>query len=304
MQQPLASTEVLVVTGKGGTGKSTLAAGLGRALSESGRRILLLEADPRESVHRLFERPPSGGDVVRLGPRLWLQNLRPRAVLDELVRERVPVGLLARRVLASPIYEHFVDGAPGLSELAVLGHCLKAVRGEAAGSPAVDLVVLDAPASGHGLALLEAPLLVEQVVRKGPIGAMTRAVARLVREPGRLRTVVVTQAEEMPVTEALELADGMRRRLERLPDLLLVNGLFPEIEPPKEAGTAEDGHDRLGRLWRRRRALNEAELARLASRWEGPAIELPLLPVDPGPELVEALLPQLDDALRAIEGAR
>ena len=239
---------------------------------------------------------------MRLGPRLWLQNLRPRAVLDELVRQRLPIGPLARRVLASPVYDHFVDGAPGLRELAVLGHCLRLVRGEVEGAPRVDLVVLDAPASGHGLALLEAPLLVREVIQKGPIGKMTAEVAELVRDPERSRTVIVTQAEEMPVTEALELRQAMEAHLGRCPELLLVNGLFPAVaatDPPVATDSPTFGLDC---LWRRRRALNDRELERLAVAWRGRILEIPLLPIERGSDLVDALLPWLEPELAGREG--
>src|ERR1700680_1719383 len=125
----LARLQLVVVTGKGGVGKTALACALGSSLAAAGKRTLVLEVDPRDNVHQMFGIPPSGGQVVPAAPRLWAQNLKPSEVLDAIVRERLRMRVLARRVLASPIYEHFSAGAPGLKELAILGHALRLVRG-------------------------------------------------------------------------------------------------------------------------------------------------------------------------------
>lgn len=287
MQTPLQSRELIIVTGKGGVGKSAVAAALGTLLSAE-RRVLVLEVDPRENVHQLFGAPPSGGDFIELAPRLHLQNLRPGQVLDQLVAEKLKLKRLADRVLSSPVYRHFTDGAPGLEEMAVLGHALRVLRGVAPRAPQVDLVVLDAPATGHGVSLLAAPLLVTEVIQHGPIGNMTRQVAELIGDPRRSGVVVVTLAEEMPATEALELRKMMSERLDRRPDLLVVNGLYPPLgESAGEEGAAG--------LWRRRRRLNESELERLGRHWPEDRVELPLLALERGPELVE----QLTEALRS-----
>ncbi len=289
----MAAGELLVVTGKGGVGKTAVAAALARVFSEGGKRVLLLEIDPRESAHQMLACPPSGGEAVPVGRRLHLQNLRPRAVLDQLVGEKLKFGFLARRVLASPVYRHFAEGGPGLKELAVLGHALRCVRGSARGVPRVDLVVLDAPATGHGVALLAAPLLVAEVIQGGPIGRLTAEVAEMVRDPKRTAVAAVTLAEEMPATEALELREMLRERLGREPDLLAVNRLYPKL--PKGLAKRAAGGDAALDLWRERRAVNDAELARVAAGWPGPRAELPFLALERGPELVAELGRRFED---------
>jgi anion-transporting ArsA/GET3 family ATPase len=274
--------ELLVVTGKGGVGKSTVAATLGRVHAAE-RRVLVLELDPRENVHQMFGAPPSGGEIVQIAPRLWLQNLRPRQVLDGIVRRKLRIEALVKRVLESTVYRHFSEGAPGLKELAVLSHALDLVRGRLSGAPRIEQVILDAPATGHGISLLLAPQLVSAVIERGPVSEMTREVADWVGDHDRTGVVVVTLAEEMPVTEALELEEQLETRLARSPDLLVVNQLYP----PLPAGFR--GSDSLSRLWRKRRRLNESELDRLDSAWDGERIDLPLVPLPHGSDLVEAL---------------
>ncbi len=288
----LARHRLIVVTGKGGVGKSAVAAALGRVLAARGRRALLIEVDPRENLHHLLGVAPSGGEIVAAGPRLRLQNVRPIAVIGELVRERLRIAALARRVLQSPIFEHFVEGAPGFKELAVLLHAARLVEWHG-GRRAADVVVLDAPATGHGVSLLAAPGLVAEVIPHGPVGHQARALAALVADPARTAAVVVTTAEELPVQEALELIALLRERLHRTPEVVVVNGLYPPL--PQPAGTVPPGDAALPALWRERRATNERELARLAAAWSGPTVALPLLALERGPDVVAALERRLDE---------
>jgi anion-transporting ArsA/GET3 family ATPase len=283
--EQLARRQLVVVTGKGGVGKTAIAATLGRSLAAARRRTLVVEVDPRENVHQMLGVPPSGGAIVQAESRLWVQNLKPRQVLDEIVRERLKLELLARRVLDSPVYHHFASGAPGLKELAILGHALRLLRGLGGlGTPELDLIVLDAPATGHGVSLLAAPRLVSEVITSGPFSAMASELATLIADAEKCGIVVVTQAEEMPVEEALELRQALRQRVERDPELLVVNGLYPPPHP-----VPGEQENELVALWRRRRELNERELARLKAGWQGPRIELPQLPLDRGPALLAAL---------------
>jgi anion-transporting ArsA/GET3 family ATPase len=291
----LASRQLLVVTGKGGVGKTAVSAVLGRIFAARGRRVLVVEVDPRENLHQMLGVPPTGGDILPAGPRLWVQNLKPRQVLDSVVRERLKLELLVRRVLASPVYHHFVDGAPGLNELAILGHALRLVRGIDKTAPRLDLVILDAPATGHGVRLLASPRLVSEVIRHGAFAVMAGELAEMIADPARCGILAVTQAEEMPVQEVLEMREALRSQVEKDPEALVVNGLYPPA--PKPPGTGED--DELVSLWRRRRLLNERELARLGAEWPGPRLELPQLAMDRGPALTAALQTCLERAAEA-----
>ena len=290
----LAALKLLVVTGKGGVGKSTLAAALGLALARRGKRTLLLEIDPRESLYQLLDVPPTGGQFERVLDGLWVQNLSPRDVLDQVVRERLHIEMLAKRLLKSPIYRHFAEAAPGLKEVAALGHALRVIRGHAgSAAPQVDLVVLDAPATGHGVSMLAAPSLVADVIHDGPFGHMGGELASFIANRERCGILLAAAAEEMPVQEALELIESLAERLDRRPEVLMVNALYPEPSP----GEARSSDDPTLDLWLRRRGINDRELGRLAQAWHGPSVELPLLPLDRGRQLAETLSHALEGEL-------
>lgn len=286
---PLLRRHLIIVTGKGGVGKTMLTALLGEVLADAGRRVLLVETDPRESLHQMLGVPPSGGDIVSVRSGLFLQNLQPRRVIEDLVRERLHFEILVRRVLASPVFDHFAEGAPGIKELAILGYALRVVRGELGGDvPVIDTVVLDAPASGHAASLVTAPQLVSDVIRDGPFGRIAADLSAFIGDPERTAIVAVTRAEEMPVQEALELRAALETQFGRGPELLVINALLPRF-PESARAEPGDATSLQLRVWQLRRSLNDRELQRLENSWRGPRVELPFLGVDRGPALISAL---------------
>jgi anion-transporting ArsA/GET3 family ATPase len=288
------NTRLILVSGKGGVGKTVVAAALGRTLADTGRRVLVLEADPRDNLHHLFGVEPSGGAIIEAGPHLAIQNASPRTILDEVVRDRLKISALSSRVLASPIYQHFADGAPGLKEMMLLGYAMLATEGR---RPRADVVILDAPASGHGLSLLTAPQLVSDVITTGPLGTMARRIAAFVADPTRSAIVLATLAEESPVTETLETAAQVATRAGRAADLVVVNQVWPEQTAAADATDAQA-------LWTARRRMNERELARLSKQWRGARVVLPLVGEDFGPALLTLLVEDLAGQLRPMGNGR
>ena len=128
--------------------------------------------------------------------------------------------------------------------------------------------------------------LVSDVVKSGPIGQMAADVAAFLADEERSGTVVVSMAEEMPIEETRELLEAMDTRLQRQPEMIVLNALYPPIP---EEGVEEGSEDFLRSLWIRRRKINEKEGERLSAVWSGPLLELPLLPIDPGPALIGRL---------------
>ena len=203
----LLSRRLLVLTGKGGVGKSVVGAAIALAARERGRRVLLVEvASPLEAARRLGA-GPSHGRPTEIQPGLFTVNLDPAAVMEEYVRHVVRIDLLVRRILESPVYHRFFAAAPALKELMLLGKImvLEEERTGLARRHAWDLVVVDAPATGHGLAFLKVPLAAAEAIPVGPVGHNARRILKLLRDRRQTALVIVAIPEEMAAVEAVEL---------------------------------------------------------------------------------------------------
>jgi anion-transporting ArsA/GET3 family ATPase len=200
----LLGRRLVILSGKGGVGKSTVGAALALIAAEQGRRTLLIEVDAALEAARYLEAPPSGPEPREVRPNLFTANLDPRNVMDEYVRHVVRIELFARRILDSPLYDRFFAAAPGLKELMLLGKVmvLEEQASRFTRRPAWDLIILDAPATGHGLSFLKVPLAASQAVPIGPVGANARRILALLRQKKKTTLVIVAIPEEMAVVEA------------------------------------------------------------------------------------------------------
>lgn len=310
----LLTKRLVFVSGKGGVGKSVVSAALALAASQQGRRTLLVEIDaPLDGAARLFGRPPDempapggqagsppAGSERSLAPRLFGLNLVPRQVMDEYVRHVVKLGVLARRIFESPIYERFFAAAPGLKELMTLGKVmtLEAAHEPWSRRPLWDFIVVDAPATGHGLALLKVPLAASSAVPIGPVGANARKVLELLRDRRRTALVVVAIPEEMAVVEAaqfqrlaqdevgvetaaLVLNACHERRLDRAQEAEVLARLAVVDDALLAPGVGLRAACVAARRHIRRRRLTQFYAARLRRALPVPQIALPFLFDDP-----------------------
>ena len=197
---------LVILSGKGGVGKSTVGLALAVAARERGKRVLLVEMDTALEAARVLGRGPSGATETQVMPGVFTVNLDPRGVMDEYVRRMVPVDMLARRVLESPLYKRFFAAAPGLPDLMLLGKVmtLEEAHDRWSRKPRYDLVIVDAPATGHGLSLLRVPLAASKAVPVGPVGHSARRIQAMLRDEARTTLLLVAIPEEMAVTEAVE----------------------------------------------------------------------------------------------------
>jgi anion-transporting ArsA/GET3 family ATPase len=200
----LLEKRLLFLSGKGGVGKSVVGMALALAARDRGKRVLLVEIGASHEAARFLGAPPSGPCATEIVPGLFTINIEPAGVMDEYVRHVVKIDMLVRRILESPIYHRFFAAAPGLKELMTLGKLLvlEEARDRWSRRPLYDLIVVDAPATGHGLSLLKVPIAASQAVPVGPIGHNARRVLGLLRDRKKTGLVLVAIPEEMAVVEA------------------------------------------------------------------------------------------------------
>jgi anion-transporting ArsA/GET3 family ATPase len=313
----LLSRRLVILSGKGGTGKSVVGTALALAAGERGKRVLFVEIDAPREASRYLGAEPAGTKEAALRPGLFTVNLDPAAVMDEYVRGVVRVDLLARRVLQSPVYRRFFAAAPGLPELMVLGKIMVLEEARASrfsARPRYDLIVVDAPATGHGLSFLKVPLAASRAVPVGPIGHNARRILAMLQDAARTALVLVAVPEEMAVVEAQELRDAAVEELGIAPAALVLNQCHErrftgEQEAEILRLVAEGASGRLARgvglrsalaaarRHLRRRKLTQFYQTRLRRTLPLPTVTLPyLFDEDIGPSSIERLARRLEAA--------
>lgn len=235
----LLSRRLLFVTGKGGVGKSTVAAALGMLGARHGRRTLVAEVAGRGDVPRALggSGPSSAAQEIEIAPDLHWTTIEPQQAMEEYLTDQLPVRALADLLASSRIFGYLAAATPGMRELLTVGKLWELAQPERRRSDAepYDLVVVDAPATGHGLAYLAAPRTFARVARVGPIARQGLTIHEMLADPKRTGVVAVTTAAEMPVTEALWLHRQLPEQMGLCLDRVVVNRLIPERFSTAEA---------------------------------------------------------------------
>ncbi len=286
------------MTGKGGTGKTTVAAALGLAASRAGKRVLVAEVGPDEHIPRLLapDAAPVGYAGRELLPGLWAMRVDPFEALGEYLALQIGMRGVVDRVLRNRAFRQLMTASPGWRELITLGKIwhLEQAR-DADQRPHWDLIVVDAPATGHAVTFLEAPRVVASAVRTGPLRRHAGWVEQMIEDAQRTLLLPVSLAEELPARETAQLVERLRRDLAIAVDRVVVNGVTQAPFPPGLG----DLDERLARLpaecdlgalpappvlaacarhLRARFDLNRHYLAEIRKLTELPVIALPLLP--------------------------
>jgi anion-transporting ArsA/GET3 family ATPase len=291
----LLQKRLVVIVGKGGVGRTTVAAALALVATRHGRRVIVCEVSGQARLPALC-------------PGLATTSIDPAEAKLEWLERQLRSRRLAGFVGRNRLFGLLTAAAPGLAELVTIGKVWDLAQIERASSGSgLDLVILDAPATGQGLALLEAPRTYMKVARAGPVHNQARRVAEFLHDPAITAALGVALPEEMPVNETLELEGRLRHDGLAL-EAVIVNALYPARFTREEAEriAALDGRLPAGvraglriALGEDRRARSQrAHLRRLRKRIDVPVHTLPFL-FEPelGPAEIEALSHALEDAL-------
>lgn len=315
-QPHLLDRRVLFVLGKGGVGKSVVSASLGLLAASTGKRAIVAETAGAETMSALFDREPVGYEPGRLADGLEALSIAPGPAVEEYLVRTLKFRLVYEMVFRNRFVEPFMNAVMGLSDLITVGKVMDleweradgSFGPDAEGPRKYDVVIVDSPATGHGLSLLHSPQAMMEVTRVGPLFNNARMIRDLLADQERAAVVLVTLAEDMPVSETIEAANELRDRGNVAIAGIVVNGVTPKVfrdeataacwEQTREQGLALGGapaaavRDTERSL--RDRARAEAHIARLKTELKLPLVELPLLPKR---DLDAVALAQLGQAL-------
>jgi hypothetical protein len=291
----LLDRRLLVFLGKGGVGKTTLTAATGRLLAARGRRVLLCEVNERSepladpsadraagSHARLppaLGIPPVPPEITEVQPNLFLCNIQPDAALHEYVLLKLKFERAVKKLLDNRPVRSFLRMIPSLSEVVMLGKLLHHVREQRAGGFRFDVVLLDAPATGHGVSLLGVPRALLRSLPAGPMRADLEWMQALLVDPAVTAVQLVTLAEELPVSETLELNSTLRDQLALPRGFCFANGVWPSRFDEGDQRAIETRAPALFETARRMQAqadVNRLQLGRLRAGIDLPVMELPL----------------------------
>jgi anion-transporting ArsA/GET3 family ATPase len=224
----LLDRRLILVVGKGGVGRSTVAAAVASACARRGRRTLLYEANANDRFGHFFGAPPVGTEIVPLARDLYAVNTSPAAAMEEYGMMILRFRPVYKMVFENRVSRYFLRAIPGLDDYSIIGkawyHTTEAERGKALW----DTVVFDMPASGHSLSMLRLPRVILETVPEGPLTRDARTLRELLLDARRTAVILVTLAEEMPVNESRELTDALDRELGMRVSHVVINQVYPQ----------------------------------------------------------------------------
>jgi anion-transporting ArsA/GET3 family ATPase len=277
------------VTGKGGVGKSTVALALGMAAASRGKRVIVCEVASQEHTSRVFRRSEVGFHEVEMADSLWTISIDPDRSLREYLVLQSPVKAMGELLSRSRIFTYMAAATPGLKELVTIGKIweLAQLDRRVKKGREYDLVVVDAPATGHGIGFLQTPRTFAGIARVGPIRNQAEALDSFITDRRRTGAVIVSLPEEMPVNESELLERELSENVGVSVDRVYMNALYPErfseSDAERLASVADsvDGGARAAvraALSERRRAVaHRGQLDRLRKRVAAPVWTLPFV---------------------------
>ncbi|MBK8480789.1 MAG: hypothetical protein IPL40_06400 [Proteobacteria bacterium] len=281
---------LIIIGGKGGVGRTTVAVALGLALARRGHRTLIAHVRARPPLAEVYGCERIDEEIRPVAPDLWAVNMDPQASIREMGLLVLHFRALYHLVLENRLVRSFLRAVPALEAYSMVGKAwYHTTEQRSDGESRFQTVIFDGPATGHLVSMLRIPQVILDAVPEGPLTGDARRARELLGDPARTTMWLVTLAEEMAVSEAIDLHRAAHDELLLDVDRLLVNALYPadltasaaldevlqRAAPPAQSGL--DLALRATRLLRERRAINDHYLAELARRLPLRRTELPLI---------------------------
>ena len=266
---------LIFVTGKGGVGKSTVSVALGIRAALEGKRTIICEVAASENTSRMFRQEEVGFREVELANDLWAISIDPDDSMREYVLLQLKVKAMRDLLFRSRLFTYLADATPGLNELVTIGKIweLAQLDRKIKHGRKYDLVIVDSPATGHGVSFLRTPRVFANIAKVGPMYNQARELDELITDHEQTGAVVVCLPEEMPVNETVKLESDLREDIEVAVDRVIMNAMYPERFARSERPALEsmaDSEDevvraagRAGVSESRRREAQEEQLERL-----------------------------------------
>ena len=234
---------LIFVTGKGGVGKSTVATALGLVAARRGLRTIVAELASKERIGQAFDRSGRTFEEVELAENLFTISVDPQLAMEEYLR--VKTGAVGQVLGQSRLFNAFAMATPGMRELLSVGKLWELAQHErrSDGGDVYDLVVVDSPATGHGVGILRTPRTFAEIARVGPIANHAGVIAATIADPDFTAVIAVATAEEMPVNETLWLRDELAQDQLTL-EATIVNGCYPQRFSARERAALEKARKR------------------------------------------------------------
>ncbi len=316
------SRRVIIVSGKGGVGKSTVAAAMGVIAARLGRKTLIIELAGQTTMTRLLGGPPGGYEVVERRPNLFTQSVTPAQAMQEYLVRELHSRFLYQITFKNRFVAPFVNAVPGLDDLVSIGKVMDVERTRNRdGAPTWDTIVVDAPSTGQGINLLRVPRAMMDMTGAGPFFRNTKLIHDLLLDPTRTIVHLVTLPEEMPVNETIETFRRLEEEVGVTQGAVIVNHVreqrfsLEELQGLEAISLQLASRDRaMGGVLRgvvgsvlqleRRARLERSYLARLESEIPRPMITLPALATrDLGPDEVDLIADRLESRFGRLEDA-
>jgi len=219
---------LLFVVGKGGVGKTTVSAALGIAAQRLNKTILLVEVGDADSLGQIFDSGSFPETPAQIKSNLWGVRINPKSVLKEYIKLHVNIPFIANRITKSKIFDYIIAATPGLKEVMTLGQIWRWEQDKTYdNTPHFDLIIVDAPATGHGVSLLILPQTLINMLGVGPIVEQTKIVHQLLVDPVKTALLLVTLPEELPVNESLEFKKIAREKIHMNVQASYINAVYP-----------------------------------------------------------------------------